>query len=239
MLFSKLFHTQSKILPFIDHGNIPLAWKTTYYKKYPRLPSIALTVHEAPPQDLFQMLGKRASSREYQSIPMSGEEISLLLQYACGERGATKGDARVKRTYPSGGGRYSIEVYPLILHGTSEIPAGLYHYDVENHALDVLYKKEFTEEELKEYFLSTWIGTASMVLLLTSVFHRTQDKYKERGYRLLLLEAGHIGQNITLMSEALKLKCCPFAGTDDEEVEKLIDIDGVHEALVYALAVGH
>ena len=55
---------------------------------------------------------------------------------------------------------------------------------------------------------------------------------------MILQESGHIGQNIYLVSEALGLKCCALAGTKDENLEKLIDIDGITESVVYALAVG-
>jgi SagB-type dehydrogenase family enzyme len=73
---------------------------------------------------------------------------------------------------------------------------------------------------------------------MTDVFWRNQNKYGERGYRYILLEAGHIGQNIYLVSEALGLKCCALGGTRDENLEELVDIDGVTESVVYALAVG-
>ncbi len=33
-------------------------------------------------------------------------------------------------------------------------------------------------------------------------------------------------------------KCCALGGTLDENLEKLIDIDGVTESVVYALAIG-
>ena len=67
---------------------------------------------------------------------------------------------------------------------------------------------------------------------------RCCDKYGKLGYRYILLEAGHIGQNMYLVSEALGLKCCALGGTRDENLEKLIDIDGVTEAVVYGFAVG-
>lgn len=144
----------------------------------------------------------------------------------------------MRRAQASGGARYPIEVYPLVLRSGEGLPAGLYHYNVKLHALETLWDKSFTKEELKDYFVYEWTADASVVFLMTAVFWRNQMKYGERGYRYVLIEAGHIGQNLYLVSEALGLKCCALGGTKDERVEELLDIDGVNESLVYAVAVG-
>ncbi len=64
-------------------------------------------------------------------------------------------------------------------------------------------------------------------------------KYKERGYRYILFEAGHLGQNIYLVSKALGLKCCAIGGFDDDKFHELLDIDGDNEAVLYAFAMGY
>jgi len=46
------------------------------------------------------------------------------------------------------------------------------------------------------------------------------------------------GQNVSLVSEALGLKCCALGGTRDEALEKLIDMDGETESVVYGCTVG-
>jgi SagB-type dehydrogenase family enzyme len=85
-----------------------------------------------------------------------------------------------------------------------------------------------------------FVEGASLLIFLTAVFWRTQNKYQERGYRFILQESGHIGQNIHLLCEALNLKCCALGGfrISDEQIEKLLNIDGVTESLVYTLVIG-
>ena len=129
-------------------------------------------------------------------------------------------------------------MYPLVLKGSAEVPAGLYHYDVQQHALDVLWKRSFSSEDIEDLFVYEWIKEASCVFILTAVFQRNQIKYGERGYRYILLEAGHIGENVYLAAEALGLKCCGMGGTRDENLEKLIELDGISESVVYALILG-
>lgn len=240
--YSIIYHQASK-----DHsrGHLPIskdadewpeAWKVHYYKTYPRLFKIKLP-KEKPRADLFELILQRHSSREYTKQPVSLSELATLLQYSCGITSTTD-DGASKRAQPSGGGRFPIEIYPLVLVPGKDLPVGLYHYDVKHHQLDVLWQHVFDRDAISEFFSYEWVTDVSIVFIMTAVFERNQMKYGERGYRYILLEAGHIGQNIHLISEALQLKCCALGGTKDEHIDDLLDIDGMNESLVYAVAVG-
>ncbi len=81
-------------------------------------------------------------------------------------------------------------------------------------------------------------GGSAAVILITAVFQRTTFKYGERGYRFALIEAGHVAQNIDLVAGALHLPAANLGGFFDRELEALLDIDGVEQSLVYAVALG-
>jgi len=53
-----------------------------------------------------------------------------------------------------------------------------------------------------------------------------------------LMECGHIAQNLYLISEAMRLKCCAIGGFVDEEFNKLLDIQGQSEKTMYLMAIG-
>lgn len=247
--FSKLFHQFSQ-----DHqrGHQPISanpdewpaeWRTTYYKSYPRFQKISLAtfsleqVDSGKKSDLFDVISARKSQRDFHRGPTSLDKLATVLQYSCGNTSPLE-KGRHRRAQPSGGGRFPIEVYPVVFRDQENLRAGLYHYNVKDNALDVLWGREFDDAAIDELFSYSWVKNASMALVMTAIFHRTQAKYGERGYRYILLEAGHIGQNIYLTTGALGLKCCALAGTRDEALEKLLDIDGVTESVVYAVAVG-
>lgn len=241
--FSTIFHHSSKdprkgSAPIPErYEDWPEEFKTTYYKAYPRLPKIKLpdTKNSA---DFYQLIRDRKSERDFSKNPLSLKEISILLKYSCGNFGKLNdSDNRKRRAQPSGGARFPIEVYPLIL-SASGFSNGLYHYNVRSHELDSLWSRSFHDEDIRRLFSYDFVKNASAVFIMTAVFERNQRKYGERGYRQVLIEAGHIGQNIYLTSQALKLKCCALSGTKDEAIEKLLDIDGVTESVVYAVAVG-
>lgn len=67
---------------------------------------------------------------------------------------------------------------------------------------------------------------------------RTRIKYGDRGYRLTLIEAGHLSQNILLLATELGLGSCPLAGFIDSEVNKLLDISLQKEVALYMIAIG-
>ena len=261
--FSKIFHQSSKDLakghPQIpaDSSEWPDEWKTTYYKAYPRLPKIALD-DKPPSADFFELIKKRRSRRDFTRTPITKRELSLFLKYSCGNTGSLE-KSRHRRAQASGGARFPIDIYPIVFRSAQArtpkeslddptgqaqtdaenvLKAGLYHYNVKDHALDVLWDREFSDEDIGQIFTYPWVKDAAIGIVMTAVFSRNQNKYGERGYRYILLEAGHIGQNMYLVSEALGLKCCALGGTRDENLEKLIDIDGVTEAVVYGFAVG-
>lgn len=145
---------------------------------------------------------------------------------------------RALRVQPSAGSLFPIEVYVLVRRAAEGLMPGLYHYNVKMHTLELLWEKQFSDEELANYLIDSSEMHATVIFFLTAVFGRTQSKYGERGYRHALLEAGHIGQNLYLVSETVGLGCCAIGGTNDKEIERLLDIDGVNESLVYTLVAG-
>lgn len=240
--FSKIFHQfskdQGRHRPAIpaDSKDWPEEWKTTYFKTYPRFPKINLD-NNPPIADFFGLISNRQSRRNFTRTQITKHDLAILLEYSCGETEMLTNDRR-RRAQASAGARFPIEVYPIVFRSGKDLKAGLYHYNVKDHALDVLWDREFSDDDIGKLFTYPWVKDAAVGIVMTAVFWRNQNKYGERGYRYVLLEAGHIGQNIYLVSEALDLKCCALGGTRDENLEKLIDIDGVTESVVYGLAVG-
>ena len=240
--FSQLFHQSSKdrsgqgsIRIPLDKAKWPAEWSVTSYKEYPRFEKISLGDKSKAVGDLFDVMRKRTSQRDFSGKPFTKNQLSTLLKYACGIVNGPDGEHRAQ---PSGGGRYPLEVYPVVFAGSDEIPAGLYHYGVKRHELDVLWQLAFTKEDIAAFFTYPWAQDATLGLFLTAVFNRNQMKYGERGYRQILIEAGEIVQNIYLVSTALGLKCCAIDGVREPDIEKLLDVDGITESVVTSLVLG-
>lgn len=234
------FHKASSISkPYhISSSKWSESWRRIYYKGYPRFERIKLnrTVWSQTREDLVKTILKRRSSREYNlNSKISKEEISFLLLGTAITR--KEGDLSYEsyRAYPSGGARYPLEIYLIVLK-SPDLNQGIYHYHMRSHSLEYLWP--VTKKEVQRCFPSqSFLVKCSAILVISSIMKRTTVKYKERGYRFALLEAGHLVQNICLLAQAKNKKHCPVGGFIDSELTKLLELDGEEELPLYVLAV--
>jgi SagB-type dehydrogenase family enzyme len=206
------------------------------FKEYPQ--ALTITLPKPKPvgkMSLEEALQRRRSIRDYSQAPLSLEELSLLLYLADGITLWQYGIGF--RTAPSAGALYPIEIYPVV-NRVEGLKPGVYHYNVRLHALELLKEGEFGPEMVQYCLGQEMPGAAALTLILTAVFQRTRWKYRERAYRYVLLEGGHIGQNIYLTATAMGMGACAIGAFLDDQVNRLIGVDGKEEAVIYILTVG-
>lgn len=234
---SEKFHQKtkfSKLIKAMPVKDWPKEWKTVYFKEYPRLDKIILPKPSKLNKILLKdVLYQRKSLREFSNKPLSLEKLSDLLFYSSGIRKITP-VMQGNRFYPSGGSRYPLETY--LISQNSELPVGVYHYNVRSHSLEILLL--FKKFNYRKYLNQEFIGKAACIIIQTACFERTTGKYRDRGYRHVIMEAGYLGQNIYLLSAALNLACCGIGGCLDDELNKLLGVDGVKESVVAVAVVG-
>ncbi|MFB6283606.1 MAG: SagB/ThcOx family dehydrogenase [Halobacteria archaeon] len=209
---------------------------------YPDKKLIELPEPEGLDTDLGEVLMRRRSKRSFTGKEIDLGNLATLLKHAVGTNGTAKaGDGSDKklRTYPSGGGMYPVEIYLIIPRDGENIEKGLYYYAPNRHGLRVL-EKGVTEEEIEELYKEDLADYAdsSVIFALTGTFARQKAKYGERAYGFSLMEAGHIAQNILLVSNALGFDGVPLASANDRKFEEYLDVNGVDESLVYTVCVG-
>ena len=242
MFIFSFYHWLSRRNPPIpsDSSTWPESWTTVHYKVYEGVPKYELATHVDDAlfsrSDIRELLNTRLTRRTFsKKRRLEKREISTLLKYACGENTHSTKE-RPRRTYPSGGARYPVEVYVYLRVACEDIPPGFYHYRSDVYALEMVHVME--GEEIPKFFGYTWANDAAAAILLTAVFDRSSRKYKERSYRYILLEAGHISQNILLVGEALGIEGAALGGVRDELIEEHIEVDGYTESLVHTVIIG-
>lgn len=206
------------------------------YKTYPGAESISLPepAHLGI-KSLWDVLKSRRSIRDYASGHISMQELSQLLWAI---QGATaKMGQYILRTAPSAGALYPIETY-VLANQVKDLQAGIYHYDVRQHRVEVVKKGNFGAEIAQAALNQDMLQQAAVVFIWTAVVDRSKWKYRERAYRYIYMDAGHIGQNAYLAAEALRLGCCTVGAFFDDEVNSTIGVDGEKEIAVYLCAVG-
>ncbi len=208
-------------------------------KRYPHLPLIPLPAPELPDAPLGGVLQTRRSCRAFSHMArLSERDLAALLFAGYGLTSSRPvGHGLSFRTVPSGGALYPLEFY-LALGRSAGVSPGLYHYDPSRHGLEVLGAPDALDRLAGCLVQPEVAAGAAAILVVTTLFWRSRLKYGLRGYRFVLLEAGHAAQNVLLMAEALHLGAVPIGGFFDGEVERLLDIDGVNESVLYVIAVG-
>ena len=218
-------------------GHLEWSKRPDTYKQYPEKPRIVLS----PPQTeggapLWEILSKRRSERDFLTQPVSAHQVSQLLWAA---QGITAEQFGYKfRTVPSAGALYPVETY-LVINDVEEIPQGVYHYNVLEHSLEQVKEGDY-RVQIARAALDQRIGyDANLVFAWTAVLERCKWKYKQRAFRYIYLDAGHIAQTVAVAAVSLELGTCQIAALYDEEVNDLLGVDGMEETAIYLTVVGH
>ena len=189
------------------------------------------------------MLRTRRTRRgEFAPKPVTLKQWSRLLHGACGITGRVAHPefpdvVQDLRAWPSGGALYPIEVYLAALR-SKELSRAVFHYQVPSHALVELAPCP-DQQRLERLVLAEGLWEhASGLIILTAVFDRTLMKYGERGYRFVLLDAGHLAQNLLLVCEDLRLAAVPLGGFQDDAVAELLGLNPTKEGPLYAILIG-
>jgi SagB-type dehydrogenase family enzyme len=211
-------------------------------KSYPGRPTVTL-----PPGDtgrglsLAEALRHRRTRRVFSGGPITLPRLAALLRSAAGITGhaadVPAGAAPELRAWPSAGGLYPLEIYLLPLLADGFKPA-IYHHNPHDEALTEIAPPPSRADLEKIVLASGLWNNASLLIVITGVFARTQAKYGERGYRFIQQEAGHLMQNLLLAAEELSLNAVALGGFFEDELERLLSLDPAEESPVYAALLG-
>jgi len=221
----------------MPRGSLDLDGKPPAFKDYPHAHKIALpAVDRCGDMSLYEALLRRKSLRRFLDTPIPLENLSSLLWTSGGIQRKEMGFAF--RTVPSAGALYPVESY-VIAARVAGLEQGVYHYQVKSHQLEELRLGDFSEATARAALGQEMCARAAAVIVFTAVFGRTVWKYRQRGYRYVYIEAGHMAQNLSLACISMGLGCCHIGALFDNEVNEIIGVDGIQESVLYMSAVGH
>lgn len=216
------------------------------YKMYPASPRYAFplepSLHRTSGLSIEEVIESRRTVRRFSGESITVEQLSILLHFSYGitctiSNPSLPEEHLSMRAAPSAGALYPLEIY-LVAWNITGLESGLYHYCVVTHSLEQLKAGDFAKLACEYTMADDISNTASALFVVTAIFQRTMLKYQDRGYRFVLLEAGHLAQNMCLMAAAMNLGILPIGAFLDDELNRLLGLDGVNETAVYPLAVG-
>ena len=211
-------------------------------KRSRHLPAVRLPAPAALESPLGAVLARRRSVRRFADRPVALGQLAAVLEAGYGRSGQLLGEAPdgtgpQLRTVPSGGALYPLELC-LFAWRVAGLRRGLYHLDPLRRVLERVRGGDEREAVLARTVYPEPVGGCATLLAVTAVFWRTRFKYGLRGYRFALMEAGHLVQNVLLAATALGLGAVPLSGFYDRPMDELLELDGVNESMVYAVAIG-
>jgi SagB-type dehydrogenase family enzyme len=205
------------------------------YRGYP-------LVQLAPPLEqlnlsLTEAISTRESAKKLAPSQLTLQYIATLLHYSYGASRRKENVSRSYRVVPSAGALYPLEIY-FSVRRADDLAPGLYHYHPVTHSLRILREGEHNEAIANAVGHPDLVLGASLVIFITAFFERSVFKYGDRGYRFILLEGGHVAQNLNLVSNALHLGSVNIGGFFDREIDDFIGLDGVTHSTIYMVAIG-
>jgi SagB-type dehydrogenase family enzyme len=246
----ELFHENSKT-SFVEPHPIHRLWPSDdsivasmkvlrRVKPYSDFPKITLSKEwPASRQNFDDVLRHREAARTYGPGSIRLDQLAKVLWMSYGVNRDNEGTnfPRPFRVIPSGGALYPLEIY---VHASrlEGLEAGLYHYDPEDHALDVL-RQQDESVQIAQFMVQRELAqSAAAVIFISAIFARSTFKYGDRGYRFVLLEAGHLGQNANLTAQEMGLATTNIGGYADRSVDRYLGFDGLNESTIYILLIG-
>jgi ribosomal protein S12 methylthiotransferase accessory factor len=176
---------------------------------------------------LFHLQELRKSCRSYSNELLSIDEIGGILDI---------GYSYSRHAVPSAGGLYPMKIYVVALEDQKDFPAGYYEYDNEKNCL-VLFNKTPDDQRILYALNDTQMPFgAPVVLIIVADANRQPNKYSNKGYRFMAIEAGEIAQNISLSAVEAGLSTCELGGLLEDVISKEL---GLEECLPFlAIVIG-
>lgn len=181
---------------------------------------------------LEETLLKRRSVRRYLDEPLELKWVSQLLWAAQGITLESEG----YRTAPSAGGTFPIEIY-IAAGKVSELQPGLYRYVPSSHSLVKTGDADLRIDLADAALGQGQVRNAPAVIIVAADYARSSSQYGKRSTRYTHMEAGHVGQNISLQAITYGLGTVMVGAFDDDKVKRVLNLPRNEDPL-YLIPVG-
>ena len=214
----------------------PPLFKERMRKEYLKLPRDFSKLNIE--QDFLKIINERCSHRVYTTEPLSLLELSYVLWCSQGVKDI-RGKAYASiRTVPCGGARHEFECY-LAIQKVTGLKDGLYHYLPQFHGLEYLK----AVEDLPDFISRSlggqdWANKANVIFYYSYVAYRSEWRYGIYSHRVVLIDAGHITENVYLAATSINLGACALGYIDEQVLDSAFELDGKEEFMFYACPLG-
>ena len=182
---------------------------------------------------LEETIQARRSRRLYSDESVTQQELAQVLWSA---QGIT--DELGHRAAPSARSAYPYSIY-VVVRDIAGVNPGLYVYNPTDHTLENLGLVN-AGDRLTAAGVQDNSQKAPVVLALVAAPALMQEKAPDSDpMPSIYLEGGHIGQNISLQIESLKMATVMTGGFDKQAVAQALELNPLTEIVVYLVPFGN
>jgi SagB-type dehydrogenase family enzyme len=188
--------------------------------------------------ELYTCLKERRSRRRYSTDDIRVEELSFILWATQGVDKISGNNYATLRPVASGGARHSFETY-LLINKVEGIKSGVYRYLALTHQLLFL----FEDENMMDAFIKitsgqSFVKDSAVGFIWSCLPYRGEWRYSTAAHKTMLLDAGHLCQNLYIACEAVGCGTCGIAAYDQKYADEYLKLNGNDEFTVYMAPVG-
>ena len=182
---------------------------------------------KVPPDTIEQVISRRGSTRQFARDPLTLPQLSTILDRA------TRG---IPADFLSPFGSHLNDLY-LIVNSVVGLPAGAYFYRWEEKQLEVLKSGDFRDKAGYLGLEQQIPADAAVDVFFLADLKKILERYGNRGYRTVQLEAGILGGKMYLAAYAQKLGCSGLTFYDDD-VASFFSPHARGKSAVFLVALG-
>ncbi len=205
-------HVRNRIRPHsLDFGHYPKPFKT--YGALKRIPLIKGEI--SPGRDLMGLFRGEEPAESEQRLGFPALSRVLYRSYGVTREEKARGIRFFSRTVPSAGGLYPCQIYLMSRH-MEGLETGVYYCHMIQESLDLIHRDGFSLGRDQTFDLS---------FVVTGIFFNSAWKYRERAFRYLLLDSGHLVENLNLALRAEGLSPRVDDDFEDDRISALLALD--------------
>jgi SagB-type dehydrogenase family enzyme len=188
--------------------------------------------------NILDILRDRKSNRSYSEENLTLDQLSFLLWATQGVKDIRGNNYATLRPVPSAGARHPFETY-IAVNRIEGLRKGVYRYLALTHELLFLFEDNCLETELSDLTLGQkFIGKSAVTFIWSVIPYRGEWRYSKLAHKPMLLDGGHVCQNLYMACEAIGCGTCAIAAYDQKAIDSFLNLNGEDEFVVYLAPVG-
>ncbi len=186
--------------------------------------------------ELERLILARRSCRRFAPGPIDTDDLGALFSYAYQPSLPLRED-RIHEAVRQMFDPTLLDTY-VIVNRSDDMQPGIYHYAPISHQLRQIRDGDQIDASRHICLGQDLGGDASLLVIHTANLKNAIERYGDRAYRYLHLDAGHIGERLNLAAEVRDLGASGIGGFYDDDVIRLLGLSDDH-AVIYITTLGH